>query len=71
MINKLIELGCASSEEVRVGRENLREFKPYPPKSLNEEQIRAYDTILESDKNIFFIKGRNWKWKNRSIYEFS
>ena len=42
MINKLIELGCVSSEEVRVGRENLREFKPYPPKSLNEEQIRAY-----------------------------
>ena len=57
MINKLIELGCASSEEVRVGRENLREFKPYPPKSLNEEQIRAYDTILESDKNIFLLKG--------------
>ncbi|MGV1053870.1 primosomal protein N' [Clostridium perfringens] len=57
MINKLIELGCAFSEEVRVGRENLREFKPYPPKSLNEEQIRAYDTILESDKNIFLLKG--------------
>ncbi|WP_075841180.1 primosomal protein N', partial [Clostridium perfringens] len=57
MINKLIELDCASSEEVRVGRENLREFKPYPPKSLNEEQIRAYDTILESDKNIFLLKG--------------
>ena len=57
MINKLIELGCVSSEEVRVGRENLREFKPYPPKSLNEEQIRAYDTILESDKNIFLLKG--------------
>ena len=57
IINKLIELGCASSEEVRVGRENLREFKPYPPKSLNEEQIRAYDTVLESDKNIFLLKG--------------
>lgn len=34
MINKLIELGCASIEEVRVSREDLREFKPYPPKSV-------------------------------------
>lgn len=57
MINKLIELGCASIEEVRVSREDLREFKPYPPKSLNEEQIKAYDTVLESDKNIFLLKG--------------
>lgn len=57
MINKLIELECAFSEEVRVGREDLREFKSYPPKSLNEEQIKAYDTVLESEKNIFLLKG--------------
>ncbi|MGG5462366.1 primosomal protein N' [Clostridium sp. B9] len=57
MINKLIELECVSSEEVRVGRENLREFKPYPPKKLNEEQVKAYDTILDSNKNMFLLKG--------------
>lgn len=57
MINKLIELECAYVTEIRVGREDLREFKPYPPKVLNEEQINAYDKILESENNIFLLKG--------------
>lgn len=57
MINKLIELECAYVTEIRVGREDLRAFKPYPPKVLNEEQINAYDKILESENNIFLLKG--------------
>ena len=57
MINKLIDLGCVLVEEVRVLRENLREFTFYPPKALNEEQVYAYDKVLESPKNLFLLKG--------------
>ncbi|MPQ42454.1 primosomal protein N' [Clostridium tarantellae] len=57
MINKLLELNCIYSEKVKVDRSNKKEFEKYPPKVLNEEQVKAYDIILESKKSIFLLKG--------------
>ncbi|MGL5244489.1 MAG: primosomal protein N', partial [Sarcina sp.] len=57
MVNKLIELGVVFAKEVKVDRSNQKQFKQYPPKALNEEQINAYDIILESEKDIFLLKG--------------
>lgn len=57
MLNKLISLGALVLQDVRVDRYDTREFKKYPPKALNEEQINAYDKILESESSIFLLKG--------------
>ena len=57
MINKLINLEALKVEEIDVSRIINKEFPTYPPKELNDEQLRAYDKILDSDKSMFLLKG--------------
>lgn len=57
MINKLIKLGALKMEEIDVSRIINKEFSIYPPKKLNEEQVNAYDKILDSEKSVTLLKG--------------
>lgn len=57
MINKLLGLGALRIEEVDISRIVNKEFSIYPPKKLNEEQINAYDKILDSEKAVSLLKG--------------
>lgn len=57
MLNKLIKLGSLETQDIRVHRINKKQFNKYPPKKLNEEQLNAYDRILDSEKLIFLLKG--------------
>lgn len=57
MINKLIKLGALEIKEIDISRIVNREFPVYPPKKLNEEQINAYDKILDTKKSISLLNG--------------
>lgn len=57
MINKLIKLGALEIKEIDISRIVNREFPVYPPKKLNEEQINAYDKILDTKKSVSLLNG--------------
>ncbi len=57
MINKLLKLGALKIDEVDISRIINKEFPIYPPKKLNEEQLNAYNKILDSNQSMFLLKG--------------
>ncbi len=56
-INKLIEIGLLAVEEETVFRYNKRKYIEDKEKNLTIEQKNAIETIVNSNKNIFLLKG--------------
>ncbi|SFU57977.1 replication restart DNA helicase PriA [Clostridium sp. DSM 8431] len=56
-INKLIEEGYLCAEDKVVYRYNNRQYKEETKNVLNEEQRAAFNTIMNSDKKGFLLKG--------------
>ncbi len=56
-INTMIKHGFLIQEQNIVNRYNLKQYTEYSKKNLNNEQQKALDTILNSEKNIFLIHG--------------
>ena len=56
-INKLIEVGLLSVEEEIVFRYNKRKYTEDKEKKLTEEQKQVVENIINSNKNIFLLKG--------------
>lgn len=56
-INTMIKHGFLSQKENVINRYNVRQYGNYSEKKLNMEQQKAFDTILNSEKNEFLIHG--------------
>lgn len=56
-INKLIELGVLSIEEVVENRYNNRIYENFSEKKLTNEQVEAINKILSSEKKVALLKG--------------
>ena len=56
-INTLIKYEFLTQEEKVINRYNDRIYKNYEEKVLNDEQQNAVDKIMNSEKNMFLIKG--------------
>ena len=57
IINKLIEEGFLEAQEKVVYRYNNRFYKEEEKNILNEEQLEAFNTIINSEKKGFLLKG--------------
>lgn len=57
IINKLIEEGFLETQEKVVYRYNNRFYKEEEKNILNEEQLEAFNTIINSEKKGFLLKG--------------
>lgn len=56
-INTMLKYGFLTSQEQIVNRYNTRQYDIYSKKVLNEEQQKAVDEILESDRRTYLIHG--------------
>lgn len=56
-INTMLKYGFLTSQEQIVNRYNTRKYEIYSKKVLNEEQQKAVDEILKSDRKTYLIHG--------------
>lgn len=56
-INTMIKHGFILTEKKVIPRYDNRKYEIYSQKKLNEEQMHAVNSILNSEKNIFLIHG--------------
>jgi primosomal protein N' (replication factor Y) (superfamily II helicase) len=56
-VNTMIKYGFLKKESIVVDRYNNRSYKPYERRTLNTEQKKAVDIILNSESNKFLIHG--------------